>query len=61
MGYSAPKFPHRAVLFAALILYFLAFVHDRLINAASVWRPGLGLTASLCSYAVWGTSSSNAF
>lgn len=43
MGYSAPKFPHRAVLFAALILYFLAFVHDRLINAAaSVWRPGLG-------------------
>ena len=41
MGYSAPKFPHRAVLFAALILYFLAFVHDRLINAvASVWLPG---------------------
>jgi phosphoserine phosphatase RsbU/P len=43
MGYSAPKFPHRALLFAALILYFLAFVHDRLINAAaSVWRPGFG-------------------
>ena len=42
MGYRAPKFPHRAVLFAAL-LYFLAFVHDRLINAAaSVWRPGFG-------------------
>lgn len=43
MGYRAPKFPHRAVLFAGLILYFLAFVHDRLINAAaSVWRPGFG-------------------
>jgi len=41
MGYRPPDFPGRVILFAGLALYFLTFVHDRLLNAtASVWQPG---------------------
>ena len=40
VGYRPPDFPGRAILFAGLALYFLTFVHGRLLNAtASVWQP----------------------
>ena len=41
-GYRSPPFPNQRVLFGGLLLFFLAFSRDHLLNArGGVWRPGL--------------------
>ncbi len=41
-GYRSPSLPYRRVLFGGLLLFFLAFSRDHLLNArGGVWRPGL--------------------
>lgn len=41
-GYRSPPLANQRVLFGGLLVFFLAFSHDHLLNArAGVWRPGL--------------------
>jgi sigma-B regulation protein RsbU (phosphoserine phosphatase) len=41
-GYRSPPLPNQRVLFGGLLVFFLAFSSDHLLNArGGVWRPGL--------------------
>jgi sigma-B regulation protein RsbU (phosphoserine phosphatase) len=41
-GYRSPPLPNQRVLFAGLLVFFLAFSRDHLLNArGGVWRPGV--------------------
>jgi phosphoserine phosphatase RsbU/P len=41
-GYRSPPLPNQRILFGGLLLFFLAFSRDHLLNArGGVWRPGL--------------------
>jgi phosphoserine phosphatase RsbU/P len=41
-GYRSPPLPHQRVLFTGLLVFFLAFSRDHLLNArGGVWHPGL--------------------
>jgi sigma-B regulation protein RsbU (phosphoserine phosphatase) len=42
VGYRSPPLPNQRVLFGGLVVFFLAFSRDHLLNAhAGIWRPGL--------------------
>lgn len=41
-GYRSPPLPNKRLLFGGLLLFFLAFSRDHLLNArGGAWRPGL--------------------